>query len=431
MLFTPLAPALAETHLVVPGHADARIADLVVQIAPDHADWTYSVGEEAEFHVSVLADGAPLDGVGIAYQLGPEKFEAEAKTAVVPADGLVIPAGTLDEPGVLRCIVTAEIDGRSYRALASACFDPESIEPTQVNPDDFDEFWEESKAELAKIPLAPEVTLLPEECTPEVNVYHVSIQTWGSDGRPTRVYGMLTEPKAPGSYPLGLRVPGAGVRSYSGQKSLSAKGMIILEIGIHGIPVNLTERLYEELRRGALDYYPSFNLDNRDDYYYRRVYLACVRANDFLVSREQWDGETLVVFGGSQGGQLSIVTAALDPRVTGLVSDYPAYCDVTGYLHGRAGGWPHLLRNERHQTPAKIKTTGYYDTVNFARRLEVPGSYGWGYNDETCPVTSLYAAYNTITAPKSLVLDLEMGHGSSPEFRDRFNERVLEMAGIE
>jgi hypothetical protein len=58
-------------------------------------------------------------------------------------------------------------------------------------------------------------------------------------------------------------------------------------------------------------------------------------------------------------------------------------------------------------TPAKIATATYYDTVNFAKRLKVPGYYNWGYNDETCPPTAAYAAYNLITAPKTLGLTLE------------------------
>jgi cephalosporin-C deacetylase-like acetyl esterase len=57
--------------------------------------------------------------------------------------------------------------------------------------------------------------------------------------------------------------------------------------------------------------------------------------------------------------------------------------------------------------------------VNFARRLKVPGLYTWGYNDETCPPTSMYAAYNVIAAPRELLLALETGHGATPEQNDR------------
>lgn len=74
-----------------------------------------------------------------------------------------------------------------------------------------------------------------------------------------------------------------------------------------------------------------------------------------------------------------------------------------------------------NRTKEKIETSKYYDVVNFARRLKVPGIYSWGYNDETCPPTSMYSAYNVISAPKKLVLALETGHGQVKEQVDILN----------
>lgn len=42
------------------------------------------------------------------------------------------------------------------------------------------------------------------------------------------------------------------------------------------------------------------------------------------------------------------------------------------------------------------------------------GPYSWGYNDETCPQTSNYSAYNVVKAPKLLALQLETGHYTTP-----------------
>jgi cephalosporin-C deacetylase-like acetyl esterase len=183
----------------------------------------------------------------------------------------------------------------------------------------------------------------------------------------------------------------------------------------------LPDEVYYQLRTGALSGYWNYRIDSREHFYYRRVYLGCVRSNDFLTSRENWNGEELLVMGGSQGGQLTIVTSALDERVTALAANYPAFCDVTGPLSGRAGGWPKMFQPNKEgvtnvvPTEDVLNTTSYYDVVNFARRLTVPGFYGWGYNDVTCPPTSLYAAYNVITAPKELALLLQMGHRGLPE----------------
>jgi cephalosporin-C deacetylase-like acetyl esterase len=81
-------------------------------------------------------------------------------------------------------------------------------------------------------------------------------------------------------------------------------------------------------------------------------------------------------------------------------------------------------------TPAKIATATYYDTVNFAKRVRVPGYYNWGYNDETCPPTAAYAAYNLITAPKTLGLTLELGHSYTAEQYDAISGWVTGALGV-
>ncbi|WP_051166895.1 acetylxylan esterase [Hymenobacter norwichensis] len=138
-----------------------------------------------------------------------------------------------------------------------------------------------------------------------------------------------------------------------------------------------------------------------------------MRAVDYLCSLPEFDGKNVVVTGGSQGGALAIVTAALNKRVTALAPFYPALCDLTGYQHGRAGGWPHLLTERTTpdaSLPAQLATIGYYDVVNFARQITVPGFYSWGYNDNTCPPTSIYAAINAVQAPKTVVITPISGH---------------------
>jgi cephalosporin-C deacetylase len=427
----------AQETLPTPAPADGRIATLQVRVSPDRPNWTYRLGEKVSFRVTIVADQQPLDGVEITYRVGPEMMATEEKSAVVPSGGLSIDGGTMNEAGFIRCVVSTERGGRTYRGLATAGFSPELLRPTQTAPPDFDAFWAAGKAELARIPLEPRMTLQPELCSANVDAYHVSFQNIGvgSGTFPsprTRIYGMLCVPRGPGPFPALLRVPGATVRSYSGVRDLAEKGMITLEVGIHGIPVNLAPEIYTQLVGGVLASYPTYNLDNRQTYYYRRAYLGCVRANDYLCSLEKWDRKNLIVMGHSQGGQLAIATAVLDPRVTGLASTFPAYCDVTGYLHRRAGGWPGMMRDEQagHRTPAKIATTAYYDTVNFARRLKQPGFYTWGYNDETCPPTSMFAAYNVITAPKELLLAIETGHATTPEQIERINAWILARAGV-
>lgn len=405
--------------LAFPLAAQDRIGAIQVRVSTDRSDWSYQPGQPVRFRIIAVQDGHPLTGIKVTYRIGPEMMPPTVtQTATLTAAGLTVDGGTMKEPGFLRCIATLEHNGKTYRGLATAAFQPESIKPTQQDPAGFDQFWAAGKAALAKLPIDAKLTPLPEYGNAAADCYHLNLQNVGMAAAPSRFYGVLCEPKAPGRYPALLSVPGAGVRPYRGLAEMAARGIITLQVGIHGIPVTMDQSVYDSLGTGALANYNTFGLDNRDRYYYRRVYLGCVRANDFLTSHPKWDGANLAVTGGSQGGALSIVTAALDARVRGLAAYYPALSDVTGYLHNRAGGWPHMFRAEgplSHRSPDKIDTSRYYDVVNFARRVKVPGIYSWGFNDETCPPTSMYSAYNVIPGPKKLLLALETGHNNIPE----------------
>ena len=387
-----------------------------VKISPDHSDLLYTVGQKVKFTISAFKNNVLLEDVEVNYSISEDMMEPHKKGTLNLKKGEAsIDAGTMKQAGFLRCEATVKYDGREYKGLTTVGFDPQQLKPVTQLPSDFSEFWNNAKAEAAKIPLDVKMTLIPERCTEKLNVYNVNIQNnqYGS-----RIYGVLCVPKGEGKYPAILKLPGAGVRGYNGDRESADKGYIVFEIGVHGIPVNLPGEIYYNLYEGALKGYYNFNLNSKDDYYYKRIYLGCVRAIDFIFTLPEFDGETLIAYGGSQGGALSIVTASLDNRVKALVSFYPALCDLTGFLHNRAGGWPRMFKDPKYNTPDNINTVQYYDVANFARFIKVPGFYSFGYNDIVCPPTSVYSAVNMVEAAKDVLIVEETGHYAYPEQRD-------------
>lgn len=176
---------------------------------------------------------------------------------------------------------------------------------------------------------------------------------------------------------------------------------------IHGLNPEMTDEQFKEISKafgGKENGYLQNGLDNKDNYYMKRVYTGLVRAIDFLTTLPQWDGRNVALQGGSQGGALAIVAAGLDPRVTACVANHPALSDMAGYKGGHAGGYPHFFRTEGMDTREKLNTMAYFDVVNFARRVKCPVYMTWGYNDNTCPPTTSYAVYNVITAPKEALI---------------------------
>lgn len=410
------------------GYLAAQPREQLVEVivSPNHSDWTYEAGEQAEFTITVLRNNVPIEGIEINYTIQPDPGYQLIKIldegVVVLKNGTTkIKAKKVDIPGFLRCTASVEVEGKEYSSYATAGFSPERIEPTTTLPSDFETFWNKGKEDLSKVPINPILTLMPERCTDKVDVYHVQLDN--IDGK---IYGILCNPKKDGKYPAILHVPGAGIRPYYGEVSEAEEGFISFTIGIHGIPVNLDESVYSDLMQGALKNYWTINLDDKDNAYYKRVYLGCVRAVDFIQSLTNFDGENLGVTGGSQGGALSIITAGLDDRISHLAAFYPALSDLTGFLHGRAGGWPQIFTDDYTNKFEKIETSKYYDVVNFARFVKVPGWYSWGYNDNVCPPTSMYAAYNVISAEKELHVFQETQHWTFPEQRELKNKWLFE-----
>ncbi|MGV3588931.1 MAG: acetylxylan esterase [Adhaeribacter sp.] len=379
-------------------------------LTPSTSDWNYRVNQPASVDVQVLKFGVPLENVNISYEIGPEMLAPDKQGNLTLKKGTgKIDLGTSKQPGFRQLTVKTEYQGKTYSDQVKVGFSPEKIEPTVTLPADFRQFWDNAKAEAAKVPMDAIITPLPQHSTTTVEVYLVNLQNYKKG---LRLYGYLCKPKAPSKYPILFSPPGAGVKSMLPSIALAEAGFISFNTEIHGISPQLDNQTYASISNAFGDYW--FNkLDDHDNYYYKSVYLGCVRAIDFLTSLPEYDGNNVMVTGGSQGGALAIVTAALDKRVKSLVAFYPALSDITGYLHGRAGGWPHLLspRNQQiNNTPAKLRTISYYDVVNFARQINIPGFYSWGYNDNTCPPTSVFAAVNAIKAPKTVVITPITGH---------------------
>ena len=385
-------------------------SDVLWVTVPDHADWLYQTGEKARVEVQLYKYGIPQDGLTVTYEIGGDMMPADASGSVTLKNGrATIDVGTMREPGFRDLRLTAKLGDRTYRHHVKVGFSPEKLQPYTQMPQDFKAFWDQAKAELAKFPLKYTKELAPEYCTDQVVCYLIKLQV-NKSGQ--AVYGYLFYPKdaQPGRHPVVLCPPGAGVKTLKEplrHKYYSEQGCIRLEMEIHGIHPKTPTETFNEFNKafenGGLGYLTR-GLDDRDHYYMRHVYLACVRCIDLLTSLPEWDGRNVAVQGGSQGGALALITAGLDERVTACVANHPALSDMAGYKANRAGGYPHFPKMHNMYTAEKLQNMAYYDVVNFARLITAPTRITWGYNDDTCPPTTSYIVYNLLTCPKEALI---------------------------
>ncbi|WP_200975637.1 acetylxylan esterase [Echinicola sp. 20G] len=374
---------------------------------PNHQDWLYQIGEEASVTISLYEYGIPVHDKTVSYQIGPEMMPADQEGEIVLKKGKAkLSLGTSSIPGFRDCWFTVVLNGEIYKHHVKVGFEPEKLEPFTQFPEDFISFWETAKKEAAKCPMVVEKTFVPEYSNDKLDCYLVKIQAFEKG---QQVYGYLTIPKKTGTFPVVFAPPGAGIKPMNPLKHLfyAESGVIRFDMEIHGIRPDLDADAYKEISNSFGNGDNSYlvnGLNNRDNYYMKKVYLSCVRALDFLTTLPEWDGKNLIAQGGSQGGALALITTGLDDRITACAANHPALSDMAGYKGNRAGGYPHLNRFNDMLTPEKIKTLQYYDVVNFSKLIEVPVFMTWGYNDNTCPPTTSYIVYNVLKSEKEALI---------------------------
>ena len=389
-------------------------SDYLWLTVPDHADWLYKTGEKAKIDVGFYLYGIPQD-IEVNYEIGPDMMPSTQKGKVSLKNGrAIIDMGTMKKPGFLDLRLSAIVNGKKCNHHVKVGFSPEQLKPYTKNPSDFDDFWKKNMDEARQSPLSITCEKVDKYTTDEFDCFLLKIKT----DKKHSVYGYLTKPKKEGKYPVVLCPPGAGIKTIKEpmRNTYYAKnGFIRLEIEIHGLHPELSTETFQEISAAFSDEngYLNNGLDNRDNYYMKHVYVACVRCIDYLTTLPDWDGKNIIVQGGSQGGALSLITAGLDSRITACVANHPALSDMAGYLDHRAGGYPHFNQSNEMLTAQKVNTLQYFDVVNFARRITCPTYLTWGFNDNTCPPTTSYIVWNLITAPKESLITPISEHWTS------------------
>lgn len=408
--------------------ASAAESTYELSVVTDRPEALYAVGEQAKFRVSLKLAGQLVNEGQVAVLLDKDGMPPTRQEKLPLVKGEATVAGTLAEPGFLRCRVTyTGQDKKTVSATAGAGFDPLKIPPSLPVPDDFDAFWTAQKARLAAVPMQP--TLTPVK-SPVAGVECFDVQITCVPPRPVSGYFARPVGAAPKSLPAILSVHGAGVRS-SGLGSAAGPAKqyhaLAMDINAHGIPNGQPEAFYQDLSRGELQGYPQFGREDREKCYFLGMFLRLTRALEFLTSQPEWDGQVLIVQGSSQGGGQSLAAAALDRRVTLISVGVPAICDHSGRASGRINGWPKLVPDQDGRPDPKVlQVARYFDGMNFATRTQAEAVFSVGFIDGVCPPTCVYATYNNLPGKKQMINEPLMGHAVSPKHQQATAAAIAE-----
>lgn len=160
--------------------------------------------------------------------------------------------------------------------------------------------------------------------------------------------------------------------------------------------------------------------------YYRNVFLDTALLARIVAGFDEVDATKLASCGGSQGGALSLVCAALEPRISRCAATFPFLCDYQRVwemdLAKQAyDGVSQFFR--RHDPQHRriehwFNRLGYIDVQHLAPRIEADVCMATGLMDPVCPPSTQFAAYNNINAPKRMELFPDYGHEALPTWPD-------------
>ena len=168
---------------------------------------------------------------------------------------------------------------------------------------------------------------------------------------------------------------------------------------------------------------------------FRQIFLDTAQLARVVMAMGEVDGDRVGATGGSQGGGLTLACAALEPRIQRAAPTFPflsdyqrvwqmdqdkdAYAELRDYFR---------LFDPRHEREAEVFTKlGYIDVQHLAPRIKAEILMGVGLRDTICPPSTQFAAYNKISAPKSMALYPDFGHEHLPGHSDTIFEFLAKL----
>ncbi|MFE2297635.1 acetylxylan esterase [Streptomyces sp. NPDC059445] len=267
-----------------------------------------------------------------------------------------------------------------------------------AEPEDFDAFWAKTLQEAREHDLAPrfEPVAIPLKT---VTVHDVTFAGFG--GHPIK--GWLTVPAWANS-PLPTVVEFIG---YGGGRGLPHTHLLWASAGFAHFVMDTRGQASgwgggdTPDPVGSAPAFPGFmtrGIEDPETYYYRRLFTDAVRAVEAARSHPLVDAGRVAALGGSQGGGITLAVGGLVPDLAAIAPDVPFLCDfpratvLTDRAPYREIG--NYLKTHRGRTERVRRTLSYFDGVHFAARGRAPALFSAALEDQTCPPSTVFAAFN-------------------------------------
>ena len=300
-------------------------------------------------------------------------------------------------------------------------YKPTEIITPSHKPADFEKFWDDAKSDLAKVDPKYVIEYVPSKSTRSHIYYNVQMQSLDD----VTIHGWVSVPRLPGKYPVVILMPGYNqiIKPYFPDQQA------IFSLSVRTNEAVTRKGLNPKGIENKADYC-LINLEDKNNYIYRGAYMDCIRAIDFVCSNRNmgFDTSRIITVGGSQGASFSLISAALDKRVSVCSADDPIYSDFHTYFDIAAnktpGEFPYKYLNgyadkSNIKRTTLMQTLDYFDVQNFVPYIKCPCLFVLGMYDPIAPPTCVYSTYNKLnsrTKRKSEINILNTGHEITEQY---------------
>jgi len=271
--------------------------------------------------------------------------------------------------------------------------------PALTRKSDFEAFWEGTLLESKSQPLNVEMRKIVYPAK-RIDAYKVFYS--GFNG--ARICGYFITEKNAGNNPTILYFHGL-----PGKKGMVGEFLGWALSGYNCFSIDVRGQLGESIDTAKYSSGASYGVAvsgvlDKKEYYYRNVYMDCVRALDFLCGRKEVDKKRIAVTGVSQGGGLAFAACALDPRPKLCLPDQPYLCHFrrlikTGIVNS-VGVFRRFLADNKDKETLAYDTLSYFDCMNLADKVRARTYMSVGLKDVNCPPPTSFAAYNRLKGRK-------------------------------
>ncbi|GBF49112.1 acetyl esterase [Leptospira ryugenii] len=298
--------------------------------------------------------------------------------------------------------------------------------PKLDSPEDLDAFWKEGFQILKKIPIKESYKTVLKGSFIWESLNEVSFQSVGN----YTIHGKLAIPRKRGDRPVVVFF-----HDYLGgeeelHKGYSELGVAQLHITLRGHGADMVQAPVD-LNTGKIlaNWSPNYfaeGLENKEDFYMRKLYLDVVRTIEFLRLSDGIDGDKIILHGKSLGSALAVFGAAYSDRVKGLILETPNFCYIDkDQISLKQNPWireltPSLEKRATKKVDYK-KSLAYFDVIHLAKKIKIPALFTCGMEDQISHPKSIFALFNHMNCDKRMQIYPNEGNEAGKEKQIQVN----------